>query len=89
MALIGHWRRSDGRVRPSCQRRRFRGLGVGPGVMDRARSVLRRRVDRVEPKLIRPDIDEVVAGAGRDVDEPSCPRHGYDRHPGSLPLRRP
>ena len=52
--------------------RRFGRIGVGPGVMNRAWGVLRGRVDRVELKLIRPDVDEVVTGARRYVDEPAC-----------------
>jgi len=51
---------------------RFIGIGVGPGVMDRAWRVLRRRVDRVELKILRPDVHEVVTGARRHMDEPAC-----------------
>ena len=50
---------------------RFRGLGVGPGVMDRPRRMLGGSVDRVQPQISLPDVHDVVAGPGRHMDEPA------------------
>ena len=50
---------------------RFRGLGVGSGVMDRPRRMLGGGVDRVQAQISLSDVHDVVASPRRHMDEPA------------------